>query len=203
MEKEEPKIAFIQSKRNKTQLIIDNKYIKNFYIKDKKENQTFKCIFYKKENKCSSYIKLNKEKKIISYDSYHNHNISEKEAPQRKVKSEIKNKINKADNPFNIKPGNIYKEVTKNAGLIIPEFKTVKSVINRTIKKNFPKEIKEWDEIPIEHDYYYTISKEKFLVKKTNAFMLFQSPDLAKLHLKYKDTIFCDATFYTAPSLCY
>ena len=150
MEKEEPKIEYIQSKRDKAQLIIDNKYIYNFYSKDKKENQTFKCIFFKKDNKCSSHTKLNKDKKIISYDSYHNHNMSEKEAPKRKVKSEIKNKINKADNPFNIKPCNIYKEVTKKAGLIIPEFKTVKSVINRTINKNFPKDIKEWDNIPID-----------------------------------------------------
>ena len=33
--------------------------------------------------------------------------------------------------------------------------------------------------------------------------MLFQSPYLAKLHLAYKETIFCDAIFYTTPSLCY
>ena len=57
--------------------------------------------------------------------------------------------------------------------------------------------------MPIDNEYYYTISKEKFLVKKTETFMFFQSLDLAKLHLKFKDTIFCDFTFYTAPSLCY
>ena len=33
--------------------------------------------------------------------------------------------------------------------------------------------------------------------------MLFQSRYLAKLHLAYKETRFCDATFYTTLSLCY
>ena len=93
--------------------------------------------------------------------------------------------------------------MTKNSGIIIPEYITVGSIINREINKNFPKEIKAWEIIPDDHEFYKSLSDEKFLVKKTDEFMLYQSPYLAKLHLAYKEAIFWDATFYTAPSICY
>ena len=204
MEKEEePKFEFITSSKNKHQIILEHKHIYNFFNKDKKDNQTFRCTYYKKANKCSSFIKIDKDKNIIEYSKYHNHNISEKESPKAKVKSEIKDKIAHIDNPFNIKGIDIYKEVTKNADVIIPEYKTVRSIINREINKTLPKEINSWDDIPEDHEFYKTISYEDFLVKKSEEFILFQWPYLAKLHLAYKENIFCDATFYTAPSISY
>ena len=142
---------------------------------NKKGNKTYKCTYYKKDNKCSSSIKLNINKDIINYISYHNHNISKKKEPQSKAKSEISNNINKYNNLFDIKPKNLYKDTTKNLGIIIPEYKSVRSLINRTINKNFPKDIKEWDENPNEHESYKTISGEDFLVKKEANFILFQS----------------------------
>ena len=42
-----------------------------------------------------------------------------------------------------------------------------------------------------------------FLVKKSEEVILFQSPYLPKLHLAYRENIFCDVTFYIAPSISY
>ena len=84
----------------------------------------------------------------------------------------------------------------------MPEYKSLRSVINRTINKNL-QDIKEWDEIPNEHEFYKTISGKDFLVKKDANFILFQSQSQALLHLHYKEYVFCDATFYSAPSLSY
>lgn len=66
-----------------------------------------------------------------------------------------------------------------------------------------PVEIKKWEEIPDNHEYYYTLSGESFMLKKTEDYIIFQSPSLAKLHIKYPDNIFCDGTFYIAPSISY
>jgi len=97
------------------------------------------------------------KKNIINYDKYHNHNISEINAPKAKIKFDIKNKIINNDNHFNMKGHNIYKKTTKNSGIIIPDNKSVRSLINREINKNFPKEIKSWEDIPDKDDFYQTI----------------------------------------------
>ena len=68
------------------------------------------------------------------------------------IKSEIKNK--KA--PFTIKGKDINKETIKELGLLVPEFNTVSSVLNRTINKNMSKEIQNWNDIPDSHEYYST-----------------------------------------------
>ena len=96
MDKEEgPKIKLIASSKNKTKIILDNKHIYNSFNKDKKENQTFRCTYYKKVDNWSSLIKIEKDKNIIEYAKYPNHNISEKEASKAKIKSDIKTKKNK------------------------------------------------------------------------------------------------------------
>lgn len=135
MEPEEPKIEFIISKKNKTQLINYNKYIYIFYTKDVSGDTTCRWVNFKKICKCPSLIKLDINKNIIKYEKYHNHIISNKEPPKRKSKSEIKKLL---------KPQDIYKESTKNLGLIIPEYKTVKSNINL----KFSKENKTWEQKP-------------------------------------------------------
>ena len=73
------------------------------------------------------------------------------------MKSDIKTKITNHNNPFNIKGQDINKEVTKNSRIIIPEYKTVRSIINREINKNFPKEIKVLEDIPDDHKFYKTL----------------------------------------------
>ena len=106
-----------QARRNKEQIIKDNKYIFNLANTDKKGNNNY---ISEKSSSCQGWI-WNKKN------------------------------INQNKNSFDIKPNNLYKDVTKNLGIIIPEYKSVRSVLNRSINKNFSKDIKEWEEIPNEH----------------------------------------------------
>lgn len=198
-----PKIEFIKSSRNKEQIILDNKYIYNFASEDKKGNKNYKCNYYKTVNKCSSSIKLNKEKNIVKYEDYHNHEVNIIKASAAKAKSEIKNIITKEENPFALKGKSIYKDATKNLGLIVPEYNTLKATINRHINKNFPKEITSWEEIPDESDYYETISNENFMIRKTDNYIIFQSKTQAVIQHQNDNSLFCDATFYAAPSIAY
>ena len=66
-----------------------------------------------------------------------------------------------------------------------------------------PKEIQNWNDIPDSHEYYSTLSGESFMLIKDEDFIIFQSPSLVKLHLKYPDQIFCDGNFYIAQSISY
>ena len=94
-------------------------------------------------------------------------------APKARVKSEIKKIIRRNDNPFNIKGKNVFHEVTKNLGIIIPRYINLRSTINRNINKNFPKEISSWEDIPEEHDFYKTLSGQEFIIKKMNCLFFF------------------------------
>ena len=107
------------------------------------------------------------------------------------------------NNPLSIKAKNIYEESTEKLGLNIPEYNSLRSIINRNINKHFPKEIDNWDNIPDVHEYYKTLSGEDFLIKKTDKYLLFQSESLANIHINNGSNIFCDATFYAAPSISY
>ena len=49
----------------------------------------------------------------------------------------------------------------------------MKATINRHINKNFPKKYVVGTEIPNEHEFYNTISKENFLVSKTDNYIIF------------------------------
>ena len=73
-------------------MIIDNKYIYNFYKLLKNDIKCYKYTYYKK-CKCPSYIKLNKDKIIIECQDNHNHLISDKEAPKVRAKSTAKKEI--------------------------------------------------------------------------------------------------------------
>ena len=58
-----PKLEFIKSNRNKDQLVVDNKYLYNFYCSDKKGNKSYRCTSYKTINKYKSTLKLNSTNK--------------------------------------------------------------------------------------------------------------------------------------------
>ena len=79
----------------------------------------------------------------------------------------------------------------------------MKATINRHINKNFPKDISSWAEIPNEHEFYSTLSKENFLVSKTDNYIIFQSKTQAIIQLENDNNLFCDATFFAAPSIAY
>ena len=196
-------IEFISSTRNKEQIILDKKYIYNYSHTDKKDNKIYKCSYYKTDNKCSSYIKLNRNRNITEFKDYHNHNISNKKAPRAKARSEIKKILKDNDNPFLVKGKNIYNQATNNLGMWIPQYQSLRTTIQRKINKSFPKEVKDWSEIPDNHEFYTTISGEPFLLSKEENFILFQSPSQSKIQIEYNDNIFCDATFYSAPNICY
>lgn len=200
---QEPHIDYITSNRDKEGLVIDNKYIYNFIRKDKNNSKLYRCTYYKKNNKCKSFIKIKENKAVLEYDGNHNHEISDKSAPKARTKSLIKSEIKNKKKPFIIKGKDIYKDTIKDQGLLVPEYNTVRSSINRTINKNMSVEIKNWEDIPDNHEYYSTLSGESFMLKKNEDFIIFQSPSLAKLHIKYRDKIFCDGTFYIAPSISY
>ena len=47
------------------------------------------------------------------------------------------------------------------------------------------------------------MSNNLFLYFKNDKIVLFQSPELAKIYLRYGKIVFCDATFYAFPKLGY
>ena len=84
-----------------------------------------------------------------------------------------------------------------------PQYKLISSSINREVNKNMPLEIKNVEDKPNEHEYYKTLDNKSFFLYRDENIIIFQSKFQALLHLKYKDIIFCDRTFYVAPSIAY
>ncbi len=64
-------------------------------------------------------------------------------------------------------------------------------------------EVDSFDKIPDESIYYKTSDNQNFLYFKNKKIVIFQSPNLAKIHIKFGTTVFCDATFYSCPSIAY
>ncbi|KAL6588604.1 hypothetical protein U3516DRAFT_807110 [Neocallimastix sp. 'constans'] len=97
------------------------------------------------------------------------------------------------------------KEVLKyeKMGFICPEYSTIRSQIIRNINKQFPPNIKSFDDIPIESEYYKTKRNENFMIFKNTDLIIFQSPFQAYLFSNYHKNIFADGTFYAAPKFSY
>ena len=107
-----------------------------------------------------------------------------------RAKSEIKNKIKLIHNPFNIKPNSLYKDSITNKGFLVPEYKSIRSSTNRIVNKMIPKDINDFNDNPYEHEYYNTLNREKFLLEKSETYVIFQSPFQANLHIKYPEKVF-------------
>ncbi|ORY76750.1 hypothetical protein LY90DRAFT_501614 [Neocallimastix californiae] len=88
-------------------------------------------------------------------------------------------------------------------GLICPEYSTIRSQIIRNINKQFPPNIKSFDDIPIESEYFKTKRNENFMIFKNTDLIIFQSPFQAYLFSNYHKNIFADGTFYAAPKFSY
>ncbi|KAG4097824.1 hypothetical protein H8356DRAFT_1425230 [Neocallimastix lanati (nom. inval.)] len=71
------------------------------------------------------------------------------------------------------------------------------------INKQFPPNIKGFDDIPIESEYYKTKRNENFMIFKNTDLIIFQSPFQAYLFSNYHKNIFADGTFYAAPKFSY
>jgi len=70
------------------------------------------------------------------------------------AKHKIKEEIKKNSIPMDIKPKHIFNAVSQEMGLICPEYNTIRSQIIRNINKQFPPNIKIFDDISIESEYY-------------------------------------------------
>ena len=59
------------------------------------------------------------------------------------------------------------------------------------------------EDAPSNSIYYTTFDDEEFLIFKNNDLLIYQSPLLAKIQIKFGDILFCDGTFYSCPSITY
>ena len=173
----DPKIEYIKTNRNHEAILIDNKYIFNF---NRIQEYYIGAHIIKKIAKYSALIKIKLE--IEKYQSNHYHNIKETAGANARAKSEIKDKIANLKNPFNIKINNLYKESIKDKGFLVPDYNSIRSSVNRIINKIIPNEITNFDEIPDEHDYFKTLTGDKFLLGKGSTYVIFQSEYQDSLH---------------------
>ncbi|KAG4088990.1 hypothetical protein H8356DRAFT_1432361 [Neocallimastix lanati (nom. inval.)] len=196
-------IDISESNKGKEQIIINKKYKFNFSYKRKDNSKVYKCTEYKKINKCKSFIILNDKKEILKYNSSHNHPENEYDVSLSIMKHKIKDGIEKSSIPFGIKIKPLYSKISKEMGLICPEYNSIKSQISRNLNKKLPSNVTTFAEIPSESEYYKTKRGENFMIFKNSNLIIFQSPFQAKLFREYNDDIFVDGTFFIAPKFSY
>ncbi|KAL6607588.1 hypothetical protein U3516DRAFT_554826 [Neocallimastix sp. 'constans'] len=107
-------------------------------------------------NKCKSFIILNNKKKILKYDSSHNHPKKEYDVSLSIMKHIIKNGIEKSSIPFGIKIKPLYNKISKEMRFICPEYNSIKSQISRNLNKKLPSNLTTFTEIPNKSKYYKT-----------------------------------------------
>ncbi|KAG4091529.1 hypothetical protein H8356DRAFT_1360816 [Neocallimastix lanati (nom. inval.)] len=192
-----------ETNKGNEQIIINNKHKFNFSFQRKDKSKIYRCTEYKTLNKCKSLIILNNKKEVLKYESLHNHLEKEIDVSISVAKHKIKEEIKKNSIPMDIKPKHIFNAVSHEIGLICPEYSTIRSQIIRNINKQFPPNIKSFDDIPIESKYYKTKRNENFMIFKNTDLIIFQSPFQAYLFSNYHKNIFADGTFYAAPKFSY
>ncbi|KAG4086485.1 hypothetical protein H8356DRAFT_1059953 [Neocallimastix lanati (nom. inval.)] len=196
-------IEISETNRGNEQIIINKKHKFNFSFQRKDKSKIYRCTEYKTLNKCKSLIILNDKKEVLKYESLHNHLEKEIDVSISVAKHKIKEEIKKNSIPMDIKPKHIFNAVSQEMGLICPEYSTIRSQIIRNINKQFPPNIKGFDDIPIESEYYKTKRNENFMIFKNTDLIIFQSPFQAYLFSNYHKNIFADGTFYAAPKFSY
>ncbi|KAG4091472.1 hypothetical protein H8356DRAFT_1430325 [Neocallimastix lanati (nom. inval.)] len=196
-------IEISETNRGNEQIIINKKHKFNFSFQRKDKSKIYRCTEYKTLNKCKSLIILNDKKEVLKYESLHNHLEKEIDVSISVAKHKIKEEIKKNSIPMDIKPKHIFNAVSQEMGLICPEYSTIRSQIIRNINKQFPPNIKGFDDIPIESEYYKTKRNENFMIFKNIDLIIFQSPFQAYLFSNYHKNIFADGTFYAAPKFSY
>lgn len=198
-----PKFRIIKSRRNKPMLVVNEMYLYNFICKNTKTNtDTYRCQKYKSSFHCNAYIKI-KDNEITSFINNHNHESNDINVIKEEAKLKIKEEIFKSSDPFSIKPKKLVKSFSTQNGLKFPSYNTLKTFLYEQINKNLPSNINSFEEAPVNSIYYKTIKDEEFLIYRDDNLMIFQSPDQAKIHLKYGKIIFADATFFSCPNLAY
>ncbi|ORY76114.1 hypothetical protein LY90DRAFT_630768 [Neocallimastix californiae] len=196
-------IEISETNRGNEQIIINKKHKFNFSFQRKDKSKIYRCTEYKTLNKCKSLIILNDKKEVLKYESLHNHLEKEIDVSISVAKHKIKEEIKKNSIPMDIKPKHIFNAVSQEMGLICPEYSTIRSQIIRNINKQFPPNIKGFDDIPIESEYYKMKRNENFMIFKNTDLIIFQSPFQVYLFSNYHKNIFADGTFYAAPKFSY
>ncbi|KAG4101048.1 hypothetical protein H8356DRAFT_1034900 [Neocallimastix lanati (nom. inval.)] len=196
-------IEISETNRRNEQIIINKKHKFNFSFQRKDKSKIYRCTEYKTLNKCKSLIILNDKKEVLKYESLHNHLEKEIDVSISVAKHKIKEEIKKNSIPMDIKLKHIFNAVSQEMGLICPEYSTIRSQIIRNINKQFPLNIKSFDDIPIESKYYKMKRNESFMIIKNTDLIIFQSPFQAYLFSNYHKNIFTDGTFYAAPKFSY
>ncbi|KAG4098851.1 hypothetical protein H8356DRAFT_1424407 [Neocallimastix lanati (nom. inval.)] len=171
-------IEISETNRRNEQIIINKKHKFNFSFQRKDKSKIYRCTEYKTLNKCKSLIILNDKKEVLKYESLHNH-------LEKEIDHKIKEEIKKNSIPMDIKPKHIFNAVSQEMGLICPEYSTIRSQIIRNINKQFPPNIKSFDDILIESKYYKTKRNENFMIFKNTDLIIFQSPFQAYLFSNY------------------
>ncbi|KAG4095090.1 hypothetical protein H8356DRAFT_1427269 [Neocallimastix lanati (nom. inval.)] len=169
-------IEISEINRGNEQIIINKKHKFNFSFQRKDKSKIYRCTEYKTLNKCKSLIILNDKKEVLKYESLHNHLEKEIDVSISVAKHKIKEEIKKNSIPMDIKPKHIFNAVSQEMGLICPQYSTIRSQIIRNINKQFPPNIKSFDDIPIESKYYKTKRNENFMIFKNTDLIIFQSP---------------------------
>ncbi|KAL6608601.1 hypothetical protein U3516DRAFT_666493 [Neocallimastix sp. 'constans'] len=185
-------IEISETNRGNEQIIINKKHKFNFSFQRKDKSKIYRCTEYKTLNKCKSLIILNDKNEVLKYESLHNHLEKEIDVSISVAKLKIKEEIKKNSIPMDIKPKHIFNAVSQEMGLICPEYSTIRSQIIRNINKQFPPNIKSFDDIPIESKYYKTKRNENFMIFKNTDLIIFQSPFQAYLFSNYHKNIFAD-----------
>ncbi|KAG4082708.1 hypothetical protein H8356DRAFT_1437536 [Neocallimastix lanati (nom. inval.)] len=196
------KIDISETNQGKEQIIIDRKFKYNFSKLKKDKTKIYRCTEYKTLNKCMSFIILNDNKEVLNYESSHNHPGNEINASKSLIKHKIKDEIKKSLIPSDIKSKRIFDKISQKIGYICPEYKTIKTQITRYKNKQLFPNVKTFDEVPNETEYYKTIRGEYFMIFKNSNIIIFQSPFQAKLFIENK-YIFADGTFLIAPTNSY
>ncbi|KAL6590945.1 hypothetical protein U3516DRAFT_805813 [Neocallimastix sp. 'constans'] len=192
-------IEISETNRGNEKIIINKKHKFNFSFQRKDKSKIYRCTEYKTLNKCKSLIILNDKKEVLKYESLHNH-------LEKQINVSIsvaKRKIKKNSIPIDIKPKHIFNAVSQEMGLICPEYSTIRSQIIRNTNKQFPSNIKSFDDIPIESEYYKTKRNRNFMIFKNTDLIIFQSPFQTYLFSNYHKNIFEDGTYYAAPKFSY
>ncbi|KAG4103990.1 hypothetical protein H8356DRAFT_1419930 [Neocallimastix lanati (nom. inval.)] len=177
-------IEISETNRGNEQIIINKKHKFNFSFQRKDKSKIYRCTEYKTLNKCKSLIILNDKKEVLKYESLHNHLEKEIDVSISVAKHKIKEEIKKNSIPMD-------------------KWDLYISQIIRNINKQFPPNIKSFDDIPIESKYYKTKRNENFMIFKNTDLIIFQSPFQAYLFSNYHKNIFADGTFYAAPKFSY
>ena len=93
----------IKTNKNEDAYLIDNKYLFRKEREIKKSNSfLFRCIKYREQDQCQSFINV-KNDIITNANPKHNHIVDNKKITRYIVREEIKTKIDKMENPYNIK----------------------------------------------------------------------------------------------------